>query len=150
MLAVITGFSAVLFSIPWLRLVLMLASLGFLLYLAAKIAFAGAKIAFIDPQNPPGVLGGILLQAINPKAYAVNTSLITGFSFAPDALAFEITMKLLIANAIWIPIHLLWLWAGVKLHALNLPAGRQRMINLGMAIALLIVVGLALWSLLQA
>lgn len=149
MLAVITGFSAVLFSIPWLRLVLMLASLSFLLYLAAKIAFAGAKIAFIDPQNPPGVLGGILLQAINPKAYAVNTSLITGFSFAPDALAFEIIMKLIIANAIWIPIHLLWLWAGVKLHELNLPAERQRLINLGMAIALLAVVGLALWSLFQ-
>lgn len=149
MLAVISGFSAVLLSIPWLRTVLVLASLAFLLYLAAKIAFAGAKIAFIAATAPPGLIGGVLLQIVNPKAYAVNTSLITGFNYAPDAVVFELVTKVLIASAIWIPIHLLWLWAGVRVHELNLSQSRQRLINFGMALALLAVVALSVVSLLR-
>ena len=149
MLAVISGFAAVLLSLPWLRIVLVLASLGFLLYLAAKIAFAGAKIAFIAATAPPGIIGGVLLQIVNPKAYAVNTSLITGFNYAPDAVVFELVTKVLIASAIWIPIHLLWLWAGVRVHELKLSNARQRLINVGMALALLTVVALSVVSLLR-
>lgn len=149
MLAVISGFAAVLLSLPWLRTVLVLASLAFLLYLAVKIAFAGAKIAFIAATAPPGIIGGVLLQIVNPKAYAVNTSLITGFNYAPDAVVFELVTKVLIASAIWIPIHLLWLWAGVRVHELNLSKSRQRLINIGMALALLTVVALSLISLLR-
>lgn len=146
MLAVISGLAAVVLSLPWLRLVLMAGSVGYLIYLAARIAFAGSRIAFIEAKTPPGVMGGILLQAINPKAYAVNTSLITGFGFAPDNLPFELTVKLLIMNAIWIPIHLAWLWAGVALHRLDLPHRVQRRINIGMAACMLAVVALAVWS----
>lgn len=149
MLAVISGVAAVLLSIPWLRTVLVLASLAFLLYLAAKIAFAGAKIAFIAATASPGIIGGVLLQIVNPKAYAVNTSLITGFNYAPDAVVFELVTKVLIASAIWIPIHLLWLWAGVRVHELNLSQSRQRLINIGMALALLAVVALSVVSLLR-
>ena len=146
MLAVITGLAAVVLSVPWLRTVLMLGSVGYLLYLAARIAFAGARIAFMEARRPPGVTGGVLLQAINPKAYAVNTSLISGFGFAPDNLMFEIVAKVAIMNAIWIPVHLAWLWAGVTLHRLDLPPRTQRAINIAMALAMLGVVALALWS----
>ena len=133
-------------SLPWMRLVLVGASVAYLLYLAVKIAFAGTKIAFIPAHTPPGVWGGIALQAINPKAYAVNTSLMTGFGFAPNNLAFELVAKILIINAIWIPLHLAWLWAGVALHRLDLPQHNQRIINIFMALAMLGVVGLTVWS----
>ncbi|MDV7271597.1 LysE family translocator [Thioclava sp. A2] len=146
MFAVISGLAAVVLSVPWLRVVLMAGSVGYLLYLASKIAFAGTRIAFIEAKSPPGIMGGILLQAINPKAYAVNTSLMTGFSFAPDNLLFEITSKVLITNAIWIPIHLAWLWGGVVLHRLDLPEATHRKINYLMAASMLGVVALALWS----
>uniref|UniRef100_UPI003B52E36A LysE family translocator n=1 Tax=Roseovarius indicus TaxID=540747 RepID=UPI003B52E36A len=146
MLAVMTGLAAVILSVPWLRNVLMFASVAYLLYLAGRIAFAGAKVAFMEAKSPPGVLGGIMLQAINPKAYAVNTSLITGFDYAPDAFLFEMISKALIMNIIWIPIHLAWLWAGVSLHKLNLSDRTQRTINILMALSMLGVVALALWS----
>lgn len=146
MLAVMTGLAAIILSIPWLRTVLMVASVGYLLYLAARIAFAGARIRFMEAKSPPGIAAGVLLQAINPKAYAVNTSLITGFSYAPDAFLFEMITKALILNAIWIPIHLAWLWAGVSLHRLNLSDRMQRTINILMALSMLGVVALALWS----
>lgn len=146
MLAVMTGLAAVVLSYPPLRTVLMVLSIAYLLYLAARIALAGAKISFMEMKNPPGITAGLMLQAINPKAYAVNTSLITGFSFAPDSFMFEMIAKALIINAIWIPIHLGWLWAGVALHRLNLAPRTQRIINICMALSMIGVVALALWS----
>lgn len=144
-LAVITGVAAVVLSVPVVRWLLMGASLAYLLYLASRIAFAGAKIAFIEAKAPPAILAGIALQAINPKAYAVNTTLYAGFPFA-DSLAHETLAKLLIVNAIWIPIHLGWLLAGASLHRLNLSERAQRRINMAMAASMLMVVALALYS----
>jgi threonine/homoserine/homoserine lactone efflux protein len=47
-------------------------------------------------------------------------------------------------NLIWIPIHLVWLYAGASLHRLNLSDRAQRRINVVMAAAMLAVVILAL------
>lgn len=149
MLLVITGLSAIVLSAPWLRFVLVTISLLFLIYLASKIAFAGSRIAFIRAERPPGFWSGVLIQTVNPKAYAVMTSLFTGFNYAPNAFVFEVATKILIANALWLPIHLLWLWAGVQLHALDLSARVQRLINFAMAGALLAVVVLSGLSLLS-
>jgi len=143
-LGVITGLAAIVLSVPWVRWLLMAASILYLLYLASRIALAGSKIAFITADRAPGVMAGVLLQAINPKAYAVNAALFTGFPFAPDNLMFETMSKLVITNLIWIPIHLGWLWAGASLHRLNLSDAAQRRINYVMAGAMLAVVGMAL------
>ncbi|MCA0941105.1 LysE family translocator [Salipiger pacificus] len=146
MTLVLTGFAAIILSAPAVRVVLMALSVCYLLYLAARIALAGSRIAFIEAKTAPGVRAGVLLQAINPKAYAVNTAMFTGFSFAPEALGFETAAKIVIMNAIWIPVHLAWLKAGVTLHRLNLSYRTQRWINYGMALAMLGVVALALVS----
>lgn len=145
-LAVISGVAAIVLSVPVIRTILMAASIAYLLYLAARIALAGSTIAFIEAKAPPAVLSGILLQAINPKAYAVNTTLFAGFPFAPDNILFETLAKLVIVNAIWIPIHLVWLYAGASLHRLNLPQAAHRRINYAMAASMLMVVALAIFS----
>ncbi|MGC9371262.1 MAG: LysE family translocator [Paracoccaceae bacterium] len=145
-LAVISGLAAIVLGIPAVRTVLLVASAAYLLYLAGRIAFAGSRIAFIEAKTAPGATAGILLQLINPKAYAVNTTLFTGFAFYPDSLAVETAVKLLILNAIWIPIHLAWLYAGVALKRLELAAHHQFRINVIMALSMLAVVALALLS----
>ena len=142
--AVALGMLAVLQTMPALRFFLAIASLLYLLYLAAKIAFAGSELAFINPAKAPNFWDGVLLQFINPKAYVVGTTLFAGFVIWPDALLAEVVVKFLILNAIWVPIHLGWLWAGVKLRELNLPGPVQRRINLGMAASLIIVILLAI------
>ena len=142
-LAVITGLAAAMLADPRVRLVFTLASTAYLAWLAFRIAFAGTRIAFISKPNPPGVRGGILLQAINPKAYAVNTVFFSGFAFLQQSPALEITVKLLILNALWLVIHAFWLWLGVTLRRLDLAPGRQRAINMAMAASMLIVVALA-------
>ena len=86
------------------------------------------------------------MQLINPKAYAVNTAFFSGFAFMPDDPVLEVLIKFLIFNIAWIPIHFLWLWAGVTVRRLDLPDRTQFIINSAMAIAMLAVVALAAWA----
>lgn len=142
--AVVSGIAALVLADPRVRIVLFALSFGYLAYLAFRIAFAGSRVAFIERARPPGIRGGIILQIVNPKAYAVNTALFTGFNFFPESYETEVLLKVLILNGIWIPIHFLWLWAGVSLHQLDLSTRTHRLINVGMAVSMLAVVVLAL------
>lgn len=143
-LLVISGIAASALAIPWLRAVLAWASVGYLLYLAAKIALAGSRVAFVAATREPGLRDGLALQAINPKAYAVSTALFSGFAFLPEAPGTETILKIAVMNVIWIALHLGWLRAGVTLRRLDLPPRAQRAINIGMALSMLAVVGLAI------
>lgn len=145
-LAAISGIAAVVLSVPAVRTVLLLCSAAYLTYLAAKVAFAGSKIAFIEARKAPGIQQGVWLQAINPKAYSVNITLFSGFAFAPQNMVFESGLKLIIIALIWLPIHLGWLYAGVVLHRLDLAERTQRNINYAMALSMLLVVALAIFS----
>ena len=146
-IAVVSGLASAVFAISWARNTLLVLSTVYLLYLAIRIAYAGSKIAFISADRQPGIVAGLLLQAINPKAYAVNTVWFTGFVLYPGSLAAEILIKFLVINLIWIPIHLIWLSAGNTVQQLNLPPRTQFLINCLMSLAMLSVVALALVSL---
>ena len=139
-LAVASGLIAVLLSVPSLRIFLLVLSTCYLLYLASKIALAGSNIAFIKAKAPPGIASGVLLQAINPKAYVVNTTFVSGFAFYQSSFAIELIIKFLIINSIWIPLHFLWLYAGTVLHELNLSNKNQRIINLMLSFSMITAV----------
>ncbi|UWQ19537.1 LysE family translocator [Jannaschia sp. M317] len=148
-LAVISGVAAVVLADPRIRTILFVISTAYLLYLAFRIATAGSRVAFIEARRQPGIRDGLALQAVNPKAYAVNTVMFSGFALFANAPVTEAVVKLLIVNAIWVPLHLLWLWAGVALRRLDLAPRVQRRINIAMALSMVTVVGLALWSLIR-
>lgn len=145
-IAVVTGLAAFVLSVPYVGEVLLFASLIYLIYLAARIALAGSKIAFVGSTKPLGFANGLALQAINPKAYAVNITLFGGFTFMADNMMLEVLIKFALLNLIWIPAHFAWLYAGASLKRLDLPDRTQRIINILMAIAMLLVVALALVS----
>ncbi len=145
-LAVVTGLATIVLSNYPLRLVFMLCSSSYLLFLAYKIARTGANISFSKSERKPGIVAGVLLQLVNPKAYAVNTAMYSGFLIFPESLFFEIGIKFFIMNVIWFPIHLFWLFLGVYLKNLNLSSKLQFMTNLLMAVALALVVILAFFS----
>jgi len=144
--AVAAGLSVFVSATPWLRLTLMALSFCYLLYLACRIFFAGSKIAFIKSEQAPGLVAGLLLQPINPKAYAVLTALLTGFPLYPEAYWAEIAIKFVILNIVWVPIHVVWVYFGVSLKRLNLSPRGQRGINMTMALSMLLVVSLAAWA----
>ena len=138
--AVASGLIAVLMSVPSVRIFLLVLSTCYLFYLASKIALAGSNIAFIKAKAPPGIISGILLQAINPKAYVVNTTFVSGFAFYQSSFVMELIIKFLIINSIWIPLHLIWLYVGTVLHELNLTNKNQRIINLMLAFSMIAAV----------
>ena len=144
--AVITGLAAILLAEPVVRTILLFLSAGYLGYLAFSIALAGSKISFIEIIKAPGFMTGMTLQFINPKAYAVHTTFFTGFAFYPDSFTIEISLKFLIMNFIWIILHLAWLYAGCRIHELNLSSSSQKWVNLLMAASLCGVVVLSIGS----
>ena len=147
-IAVISGLATVILANPSIRMILLVVSAAYLGYLAFRIAFSGTKIAFIYMPKP-GFITGTTIQLINPKAYAVHITLFSGFAFYPIDFFIETVIKLLIANLTWILIHFLWLYLGVKINQLELPEKTQRIINVFMAICLLAVVGLSVWSIIR-
>ena len=144
--AVAFGLATLVLATPWLRIFLMALSFSYLLYLAGRIALAGSKNAFVNLEGAPGFLAGVLLQPINPKAYAVLTTLLGGFPLFPESYWTEVALKFAVLNMIWIPIHLAWVYFGVFLSNLNLHKSVQRNINLAMAASMLAVVALATWT----
>ncbi len=147
-IAVISGLATMILASPSIRMALLIISAAYLGYLAFRIAFSSVKIAFIQMPKP-GLGTGTTIQLINPKAYAVHITLFSGFAFYPNDFFIETTVKLLIANVIWILIHFFWLYLGVKINQLELPEKTQRIINVFMAICLLAVVGLSVWSIIS-
>jgi threonine/homoserine/homoserine lactone efflux protein len=143
--AVISGLATAVLADPAIRTILLIISVGCLVYLSLSIALADSKIVFIHITKP-GVISGLMLQFINPKAYAVYAALFSGFAFYPESLIVETGIKLIIANFIWFLLHCLWLFVGLKINSLELSFRTQRIINLSMALCLLAVVTLSVWS----
>lgn len=139
---VVTGLTAIVLAEPMVRDVLVWASIGWFLWMALKIALAGAKVGFIASETAPAAWNGVVLQLINPKAYVVNTLLFGGYPFMEGGLD-EVLVKFAIINIIWVPVHLTWLGMGVQLGRLDLPPRVQRGINIAMALALVAVVVLS-------
>jgi threonine/homoserine/homoserine lactone efflux protein len=146
-LIVVSGLAAIILASSWARNTLLVLSAIYLLYLAVRIAFAGKQIAFITAAEKPGLRAGLLLQLVNPKAYAVNMTWFTGFALFPGTLVSETLFKFLVINLIWIPIHLLWLAAGNAVNQLDLSPRTHFLINCAMALAMVVVVALAIFSL---
>jgi len=146
-LIVVSGLAAIILASDWARNTLLVLSAIYLLYLAVRIAFAGKQIAFITAAEKPGLRAGLLLQLINPKAYAVNMTWFTGFALFPGSMVSETLFKFLVINLIWIPIHLLWLAAGNAVNQLELSPQTHFLINCAMALAMVVVVALAIFSL---
>jgi threonine/homoserine/homoserine lactone efflux protein len=138
-LIVFSGISTLLLEFPGLRSVLFGLSLVYFTYLAARIALAGARLGIVK-QSPPGWWAGIVLQLVNPKAYMTVSALYLGFPIFTDTPVNEAIIKIIIANIIWIPGHLLWLYAGVRVNRLNLSERTTRLLNITLAAAILMIV----------
>jgi len=142
---VASGLAALVFSMPYVREVLLTASLGYLLYLGWRIASSGSGVAIIETDKPLRFANGFTLSLINPKGYAVFTTIVGGFNFYPDDALIEIGMKFVIFTSMSVPIHLLWNGMGASLKKLPLGPRGHRIVNIAMAVSMLAVVGLAVY-----
>ena len=145
-LIVVSGLATVIFSFPYVRTILLFLSSSYIIYLAIRIGFYGSDIRFLKSHLAPGVLQGVILQLINPKAYVVNLAFYSGFGFYPTNFIIEVLLKLLISNLIWIPIHFLWLYAGVLFYELPMNRSSKFVVRIIMSLSLIFVVSLSIHS----
>nr|WP_238941622.1 LysE family transporter [Jannaschia sp. Os4] len=145
---VLTGLAALVLADGRVRTVLLLASAAYLLWLAWRVATAATGPGAEDAARAPGIRDGIALQLVNPKGYAVNTTLMAGFPLG--WAAGETLAKVVVLNLLWLGIHYLWLLFGDGLRRMEPSPGAQRWINRAMGASLAAVVALALAATLRA
>jgi threonine/homoserine/homoserine lactone efflux protein len=135
LLAVATGITAALLAVPALRTVLIGVSAAYLLWLAYHIATAPPLGDQTADSRAPSLAGGTLLGIANPKAYvaiaAVYASAHAGTRQVEDAVA-----KVVILTAMIVLINGTWLLIGSFFAPLLRDARRARIINIGLATAL--------------
>lgn len=137
-LLVISGLANFLEGLPQIRVILIFISFCYLSYIAFQIATSNSNSGLERTTNLVGFKDGVIIQLINPKAYAVALALFSGFPFSKQTLFVEIYLKLLITNVIFIPAYLAWLLAGVKLNSLNLSHKKVREVKITLAFLMLV------------
>ena len=135
---VISGLANFLEGLPQIRVILIFISFCYLSYIAFQIATSNSNSGLERTTNLVGFKDGVIIQLINPKAYAVALALFSGFPFSKQTLFVEIYLKLLITNVIFIPAYLAWLLAGVKLNSLNLLHKKVRKVKITLAFLMLV------------
>ena len=138
-LIVFSGLSALLMEFPLLRGALFLLSLVYFTYFAVRIGFAGTELGILS-RKVPRCRDGIMLMLVNPKAYLTMSALFLGFPLLSFNPVNEVIIKVVVANVVWVPGHLIWLYAGVKVNSLNLTPRAKRAINLILAAVIIFMV----------
>ena len=140
--AVAVGLFAVILTIPYVRPALLSLSLAYLAWLAFSIATA-TPLANIGNRLPPSLAGGLTLGLTNPKAYAAFAALFAGFVIGP-ATALDQAIKAITCLVVMVISELFWLSAGNLLRKPFTHPQWSRLLNVGLAAAMVIAVA---WSL---
>ena len=135
--ALLAGDTVILGTLKWL-------GAGFLLWLAWKIATAGAPQDG-TPRKPVGFVGAALFQWVNPKSWLVSTSAVATYVQPPahDALVPALTAAAVFVAAA-LPSGLVWLALGASLHRLLRSGRAVRIFNLALAASLVASIALIL------
>jgi threonine/homoserine/homoserine lactone efflux protein len=129
LLAVATGVMAMLLALPRIAPVLLVASVGYILYLAVRIATAPPLARHDTSREAPSFGGGLLLALANPKAYVAIAAVFAG-SGLPAFL------KVAVLAAMVVLIHGAWLAAGAAFAQVLRDPLWSRRVNLSLAAAL--------------
>ena len=127
--------------IPWLRTVLMVASAGYLLYLAWKIANAAPPGDAPTDARPFTFLQAAAFQWVNPKAWYM--AIYAQTNFAPEGGVFGVAWAGAVAVAVVfaltnLPSVTVWAWGGVQVRQWLATPGRLRAFNITMAVLLVL------------
>ena len=145
-LSVVLGIASVINTYTLLRLILLIISSIFIFYLAVKILMQNSVKETTSNFRKINFYDGLVLQILNPKNYIVQITLFSGFLIWNDNFILEAFIKLVIANMIWFPMHLLWLLLGVTLKKMQLSRKSLKILNVVMAGSLLSFIAMAFFN----
>src|SRR5690242_15379744 len=111
LLAVATGATAVLLALPALRWLVLALAAGYVLWLAVRLASASALDDHGFGVARPSVRGGVLLGALNPKAWVGIGAVFLSARVSETPTA-DAVIKAVVLTAPIVVIHAGWLAAG--------------------------------------
>ena len=129
------GLGAAIEALPWLRRAMLVATLGFLLYLAWKIATAGPLTARAG-ETRLGFLAGVGFQWINPKTWAVSMTMAATYLPADPEPAVAFLAGAIFCAVAWTT-QPVWIGFGEALRQFLADPLRARVFNAVMAALLL-------------
>ena len=125
------GLMALFDAVPALKLVLKVLSVGYLLWLAFKIATATPVEERGADSRPMTFLHAATFQWVNPKAWAMCLSAIT--LYAPDRSLLSVVIVAGAFALVCFPAISVWAWLGTVVRQWLSNAARLRVFNLTMA-----------------
>lgn len=142
LVAVATGVTATLLAVPALRSVLIAVAAAYILWLAYHIAIAPPLAAQTADSAAPTLRGGALLGVANPKAWVAIAAVFASTRVARSATV-DATTKIGVLTAMIVFINAAWLVAGAFLAPALREPRRARIVNIGLALALIGATALA-------
>lgn len=141
---VLSGIAGVIFVSPGARPVISVLAIGYIVYLAFRIATAPPIQIGQHAQHAPRFISGVALALANPKAYAGIGAVFSGHTIVPDLFVLDVASKVGLLAAIILITDPIWLFVGTSLARVFAEPGMSRVLNVAMAIALLAAVGLTI------
>jgi len=132
LLAVATGMTALLLALPLLRWVLLALAVAYILWLALRLARSSTIGGHGAPDRSPSLVGGLVLGALNPKAWVAIGAVFVGARLAAGPVL-DATAKVLVLTVLIVVIHVGWLAAGRLLEPLLRSPRRARAVNITLA-----------------
>jgi len=142
---VAAGIFAAIVAIPFAGETLSVIAIGYLCFLAYKIATAPPVGRAATPDRGPGFMTGFILNLSNPKAYAAFAALFSGFQVMPSSPVQSTYAQILICFALLCIINPAWLFAGAALRTVLRNEKTSRLVNFGFAILLVLSVLMVLF-----
>jgi threonine/homoserine/homoserine lactone efflux protein len=142
LVAVATGITATLLAVPALRPVLIGVSAAYILWLAYHVATAPPLSAAAAGSDAPSLGGGAVLGVANPKAWVAIAAVFAAVRLA-DTATLDAAAKVAALTVMIVLINTVWLVAGASLAPLLRDPHRARLLNLGLAVALVAATALA-------
>jgi threonine/homoserine/homoserine lactone efflux protein len=140
LVAVATGITATLLAVPALRTALIAISAAYILWLAYRVATAPPLAA--QTAKVPSLAGGTLLGVANPKAWVAIAAVFASARLSDGASA-DAAAKVAVLSAMIVVIMGAWLIAGASFAPVLRDPRRARVVNAGLAVALVAATALA-------
>jgi len=143
--ATAVGLLTLLEAVPFAIRAMMLASAGYLIFLACQIATAPVGSA---PQRAPArssLISGFVLGIANPKAYIAFASLLASQTLVEHDRQIDALLKWAICVIVAIVVDIVWLYVGVRLKRATLQPQTERVLNFILAATIVLATILALF-----
>lgn len=142
LLAVATGITVALLTVPAIGSILIWISAAYILWLAYQIAATPPRSAPTAASSTFSVAGGALLGIANPKAWVAIAAVFASGHLADDTTT-DAAAKVVVLTAMIFAICAIWLVAGTSIAPLLRDRRRARVVNAALAMALVGATALA-------